>query len=277
MLTGEKPYSADTTAGLLEVIRKADGPNLVETVPPQVVPVFARAMARDPSSRPISARIFATELGQPSTLVLPLEGTDSGRLPAPPLGFEGSPDAATVVMPAAAKHSKSVTGNIAPEPVATGPSRRTVAVAGGLLLLVVIATLAMAGDSPEANEQGVPGSTTDSPTTTSSTLPATTTSTTSTTSTEATPTLLAAEISDLLADLEPPRYKPKDVKEVDDRVIKAIDQWEKGQREMATKSLEDAFTSLGRLPESEATEDLFALLVTLAEAMGFDVEDQDDD
>ena len=72
MLTGEKPYSADTTAGLLEMIRQSDGPNLAGKVPAEVVAAFARAMAKDPAMRHASARAFASALGQPSTLVLPV-------------------------------------------------------------------------------------------------------------------------------------------------------------------------------------------------------------
>ena len=113
--------------------------------------------------------------------------------------------------------------------------------------------------------------TTNSPTTTTPTTVA------STTLPDVTPASLAAEISEILATLEPPDYKPKDVREIEDRVNKAIDQWGKGQREMAAKSLEDAFTSLDKLPESEAHDELFVLLTTLTEEMGFTVESEDDD
>ncbi|MGZ5385511.1 MAG: hypothetical protein ACXWH0_16215, partial [Acidimicrobiia bacterium] len=88
---------------------------------------------------------------------------------------------------------------------------------------------------------------------------------------------LAVEIGDILAGLDAPEYKPKDVREIEDRVSKAIDQWGNDQREMAAKSLEDAFISLDKLPESEAHNELFVLLTTLTEEMGFQVESDDDD
>lgn len=284
MLTGERPYLADTTAGLLEMIRQSDGPILTGKVPPESVAAFERAMARDPAMRPASARAFASALGQPSTLVLPVALPD----PAPPLVvppvFNGSPDEATVLIPAAAKPAKPATAVVASKPRTAAPrprtaapktarsrSRRTTAIVGGLLLVVLIAAVMSgaldAGDGREADDQGVQGESTtaNAPTTSSSTtLP------------EVTPATLAAEISGILAGLDPPEYKPKDVKELEDRVSKAIDQWEEGEREKATTSLEDAFTSLEKLPDSEAHEELFVLLTTLTEEMGFSVENEGD-
>jgi hypothetical protein len=46
---------------------------------------------------------------------------------------------------------------------------------------------------------------------------------------------------------------------------------------MAAASLEDAFTSLEKLPESDAHNELFDLLSTLAEEMGFQVVGDEDD
>jgi hypothetical protein len=269
MLTGEKPFSAETTAGLLEMIRQGEGPDFGK-VPPEAVPGLARAMARDPAMRPGSAVAFASELGQHSTLVMPIAVPDVRPAAAPPQ-FAGSPDAATVLLPSVDKHSRPVTA-VARGPVATalGSSRRPMALAGGLALVVLIAAVAMTGDNPDA-DQGVRGE----PTTTSART-TTLTRATSTTVTEITPASLAAVIGDVLADLDPPEFKPKDVNELEDRVNKAVDQWGKGQREMAAASLEDAFTSLEKLPESDAHDELFDLLTTLAEEMGFQVVSDED-
>jgi len=282
MLTGEKPYSSGTTAGLLEMIRQGDGPDLAGKVPPEAVPALARALARDPAMRPDSARAFAAELNQPSTLVMPVAVIEPE--PLMPVLSEGSSDEPTVLMPASAKSAKAVTAVFAPVakpvtavasgPVATGRGspRRSLALSGGLVLLVVIAALAMTGDNPEVKQEGVQGesTTTNAPTSTLTTAIATTLA-------AVTPATLAVEIGDILAGLDPPEYKPKDVREIQDRVTRAVDQWGKGQSEMAASSLEDAFRSLEKLPESEAHDELFALLTSLTEEMGFEFEDDDDD
>lgn len=277
MLTGEKPYSADTTAGLLEMIRKGDGPDLVGKVPPEVVPALNRALARDPARRPDSASAFAAELDQPSTLVMPVGATDPENSPAAPFLSAGSSDEPTVLMPTAAGRAKPVPGVVAPvagDQAASGPgkSRRTIAIAGGLVLLVLIVALAVTADDLDANQEGVQGeaTTTDASTTTLTTAA-------STTLADVTPDSLEAEISAILAGLDPPDYKPKDVREVEERVSEAIDQWEEGQGEAAAQSLEDAFASLEKLPDSEAHDELFDLLSTLTEEMGFEVEDDGDD
>jgi len=284
MLTGEKPFSSDTTAGLLEKIRHGEGPDLTGKVPPAVVPALTKALARDPAVRPDSALAFAAELNQPSTLVLPIDATDPDPGRAPVL-IEGSSDDPTILLPIAAEPPKPVIAVVAPAAVApvaakpvtapatpSGSARRSMALAGGLLLLVLITALAMAGDNPDANEEGVQAEST-----TTNAPPTTLTTAASTTLAEVTPASLAVEIGDILAGLDPPDYKPKDVRELGDRVNKAIDQWGKGQSEMAAKSLEDAFTSLEKLPESEAHDELFVLLTALTEEMGFQVEMDDDD
>ena len=130
------------------------------------------------------------------------------------------------------------------------------------MLVVVIAALALTGDNPDQEES------------TTTTTPATTSTTAaSTTVTDATtPASVAAAITEALAGLDPPDYKPKDVKEVEDRVTKALDHWGSGRTEAAVESLEDAFVSLEKLPDSEARDGVFDLMTMLAEAMGFQVE-----
>ncbi len=284
MLTGEKPFSSDTTAGLLEMIRQGDGPDLAGKVSPAVVPVLAKALSRDPALRPDSALAFAAALNQPATLVLPIDLTEPEPVRGPVL-FEGSADEPTVLITPTAEPPKPVTAVVAPvavTPVAakpvtavatgSGSSGRPMAVAGGLLLLVLVAALAMAGDNSDPNRKRVQAA----PTTTSA--PTTTLTTAATTTlADVTPASLAAAIEVVLAGLDPPEYKPKDIREVQDRVNKAVDEWGKGQREMAAESLEDAFASLEELPESEAHDELFVLLTTLTEEMGFQVENDGDD
>jgi tRNA A-37 threonylcarbamoyl transferase component Bud32 len=282
MITGEKPFVGDTTAGLLEAIRLGDGPVFVGKVPAEVVPALSRAMDRDPSRRPVSARAFAAELRQPSTLVLPVM-VDQIEAPTTPPEADGSSDEATIVMPPVADRRgppaiRSVTR--APAPAPTGSSAKLLAATGGLALAVLIAAVAMAGAGPDAGKQALRNgsTTTEAPTTTSTATTApTNTTTVSTTLGEGTPAAVAAEISDLLAELEPPDYKPKDVREFEDRVTKAVEQWEEGQDEKAAETLGDAFNTLGKFPESEARDDLLALLIALTEAMGFEIDEEGED
>jgi serine/threonine protein kinase len=271
MLTGEKPYTAETTAGLLEMIRRGEGPDLGK-VPAEAAPALGRGMARDPARRPGSAGAFASELSRQSTLVLPVAVADV-RPKSPPELLAGSSDATTVLVPPVAQRSEPVTA-VASGPVTTGTGtpRRAMALAGGLSLAVLVAVLALAFDNPAGYQEN--------PEPPSTTIPAPTTTSTgaeSTTVTETTPASLAAAIGGILAGLDPPEYKPKDLKEVEDRVDRAVDQWGTGQRERAAASLEDAFSSLENLPASDERDELFDLLNTLAEEMGFQVASDDDD
>ena len=272
MLTGAKPYSAETTAGLLEMIRAGDGPDLGK-VPPEAVPALARGLARDPALRPGSARAFASELAQQSTLVLPVAVPDVSPADAP-VGLAGSSEEPTVlVAPGSRPVAAPAVRRPAAGPPATKPqsavppaatrerSRRPLALAGGLVLVLLVAALALTGDNPDQEES------------TTTTTPATTSTTAaSTTVTDPTPASLAAAITEALAGLDPPDYKPKDVKEVEDRVNKALDQWGSGRTETAVESLDDAFVSLEKLADSEARDGVFDLMTMLAEAMGFQVE-----
>ncbi|HKY48400.1 MAG TPA: serine/threonine-protein kinase, partial [Acidimicrobiia bacterium] len=120
MLTGEKPYSAETTAGLLEMIRAGEGPDLGK-LPPEAVPALARGLARDPGLRPDSARAFASELARDSTLVLPVALPDVSRA-APPVVFAGSSDEATVLLPPDDKRSQPVMAPAPQPPPAAHPA-----------------------------------------------------------------------------------------------------------------------------------------------------------
>ena len=275
MLTGEKPFSADTTAGLLEAIRNGEGPRLADKVPPQAVPALSRALARDPVGRPGSARAFAAELGQLSTLVLPVGVVEPHQLPAAVLS-PGSPEDPTVLL---APTSDPPT---APElvEVAKGNSGRMMAVAGGLTLLVVIAALNFMG-GPDGETPVVTASTV-SPTTTT-TAPATTTTapvatTTGGPATSAVETLesLVAEVSAVLSGLEAPEFKPKDVREFQNRVNRSIEQWQEGELGQSSVSMRDAMKSLGDFSESEARDDLMTLLIRMAQMMQLEIAEGDD-
>ena len=288
MLTGEKPFTADTTAGLLDAIRRADGPLLSGKVPEDAAPAIARAMSRDPSLRPESARAFAAELAQNGTLVMPLDGTRSGDPPASPMPTVGSPDEPTIQM-IPVPGTPVPFGNPDPSPMAvpelasppdpearSGMRGRTMAATGVLALLVLVAAMALSGEDPAGPDtSGASTSTTTTTVITTTTIVTTAIVTTAppTTAAQSAPALLAGQISDLLGGLQPPDYKPKDVKEVEDRVYRAIDQWENDDSEAALETLNDALARVGEFPESETRDELVALLAELAEAMGLDKDD----
>ena len=271
MLTGERPFAADTTAGLLEAIRNGKGPVLAGKVPPQAIPALARALARDPIDRPGSARAFAAELGLPTTLVLPVGAAEPHQARAPVV-MPGSPEDPTV--PLAPKPYDRRPSEAAPERVEVAPkgkSGRMLAAAGGLVVLAVIAALNLMGALDE------------DPVVTASTAPLTTTtasvtSTTGITTTSAVETLesLVADVSALLAGLQAPEFKPKDVRDFQNRVVKSIELFQEGNLEKSATSMGDAMSSLDEFPESQTREDLMAVLIRLAQMMDLEFDEGDD-
>ncbi len=139
MLTGEKPFQADTTAGLLEAIRQATGPSSLERFRPGH-PGPGPGYGPGPSDRPGSAEAFAAELSNPPLWSCPL-----GALPVVrPVGagcvarFTEEPTVLCRNLPVI-----PITGGVhsSRPSEAKGNSGRMFAAAGGLALLVVIAAL----------------------------------------------------------------------------------------------------------------------------------------
>ena len=263
MLTGEKPFSADTTASLLEAIRHGEGPVLTGKVPPQAVPALARALARDPAGRPGSAKAFAAELVQPSTLVLPVGALPVDE-PVAPVVSPGSPEDPTVLLPPSVGEPRSPAAALEPVEEAKGNSGRMIAAASGLALLVVIAALNLLGGDGEAQNSPSTTAGTDPPTTTAS---VTTTTGATTTSAVETMESLVAEMNAVLAGPAGSDFKRKDVRDFQNRLIKSIEQWQEGDLKESANSMEDAMKSVEEFPESEARDDLVLLLVRLAQIM----------
>ena len=289
MLAGEKPYRAETTAGLLEAIRRADGPVLAGKVPPEAAPALARALSGEPAARPDSAKAFAAELSEPGTLVLPPAAprTEEPEPMAP--GRVSSPDEPTILVSPAVPQAMQSEGlgvprSEEPAPVAPAAQRagsaKLVAIAGGVVILAAVAALALSNGGPDADAASgttatAPPSSSTSPTTIPTTLATTAPATTGSTSpVESVPVLLAGQITDLLDGLGPPDYKPKDVREIDEGVHRAIEKWEEGDAEGAASALGQAASQVDRFPESETRDALLGLLAELAEAMS--LEEQDD-
>jgi hypothetical protein len=156
-----------------------------------------------------------------------------------------------------------------------------------ILLLVTVLALAAAalfnrlGDE-QATDTTTPATsaptvaTTPAPTTTlppTTTLaPTTTTPPTTTPTTVPTPESVAGEIGLLLASLKPPVFKNRDVRQVEDRVEQALEQWQSGDRDDLQRELERAFGEAADLEDSPERTLLVDRLTQLAELMGFRVD-----
>jgi serine/threonine-protein kinase len=256
LLTGTKPFVAETTPSLVEAIRSSDPPDLRGKVSPQIEAALLRALDKDPRRRPATAGEFSRELALNTTLILsPVEEVPIS--PPPPVEA-GSDDPTVVITREGGPGGRSPGGRR----WRSGPA---IAGAGAVVVLTIALLLGPAGADPDARESDPA----DTPTTT---IPPFTTGLETTTTTVAGPLDIAAEIEDRLAGLGPPRYRQKDLREIEERVEGAVEAWQEDERERAADRLEAAFAKVGDLPDSDQTDGLFELLVELAEAMGFRVE-----
>jgi hypothetical protein len=87
-----------------------------------------------------------------------------------------------------------------------------------------------------------------------------------------TPESVAGEIGLLLASLKPPVFKNRDVRQVEDRVEQALEQWQSGDRDDLQRELERAFGEAADLEDSPERTLLVDRLTQLAELMGFRVD-----
>jgi serine/threonine protein kinase len=280
LLTGRPPFTAETPAALLEAVRNSEPPSLGGVAPDQMATEVARAMSKDPAQRPSTAGVFAAGLMGSTTLVLgsPLPSrrpmSTSGSKSAREKGGSEEPTvvtAATTVSPVPPP-PRSV------EPVSQWTRWPLVATLLGVLAL---AAAAMSNDQDPRDADDARGAlpvvettttipmTTTAPTTT---IPTTTTTVPTTITLVDTPESVASEIASLLATLQPPQFKPKDVKAVDDRLDSAMEEWETGDRDELIQELERVFEAVGDLETSQERVELTDQLVHLAELMGFDVE-----
>jgi hypothetical protein len=119
--------------------------------------------------------------------------------------------------------------------------------------------------------------TTPAPTTTlppATTLAPTTTQppTTTPTTIAPTPESVAGEIGLLLASLEPPLFRNRDVNQIEASVESALEEWQAQDREDLQRELERAFNEAADLEDSPERTLLVERLTQLAELMGFRVD-----
>ena len=270
LLSGQPPYQAPTPAALLEAVRIGDLPDLRGVVPDQMALAVAGAMARDPVSRPQSAGAFAATLMGSATMVMAT--TVIAATPASPLVPRGSEEPTVVTE---RKHAAT------PAPVPSG--RRRASRLPLLLLVLAVAVVAAAAMTDDPGDGGgtLPAPTTTvaqvtttlppPPTTTTTTIPTTTTVPTTTT-TVVTAEVVAGEIGALLAGMSPPDFRRQDVRQVEDRLERVMEEWEGDNRDELRRELERAFEEVADLEQSTEREELTARLIQLSELMGFRVD-----
>jgi serine/threonine-protein kinase len=263
MLAGRPPFEAANVGALMDAIRSGQIPP-DPSVPDEILSRISEAMSVDPERRPATAGAFANSLLASTTLVLHPEVRtgDPSTTPA-----EEASENPTLV----------ISGDgTTPRP---DRSRRTWLVASLLALAALLATAYaivsnQAGGvlSAETTEPALaPTSTAAAPTTTT-TL---TTTTTVPTTAVATPASIATEIRAHLEALEAPTFKPKDVREISDRLDALMEAWSEGEDNL-DKKLEELLAKVQNLPESPQREHLEEHVHELADAMGIELDDDDD-
>jgi serine/threonine protein kinase/WD40 repeat protein len=137
MLTGEKPYKADTPAMVLVKQMTEPVPRILElqpALPPICETVIARAMAKDPADR----------FQQATELTQTLRGTDPPHSPVPhSLVSAPSPGRSPATAPQRRREAPVVPPTVVETDAATvvsgaKPQRRWLYLGGGLLLLIVV-------------------------------------------------------------------------------------------------------------------------------------------
>jgi serine/threonine-protein kinase len=260
LLAGRPPYQAGTPAALLDAVRQEAPPSLRGMAPDQMASAVSSAMARDPAARPATAGEFAAAMIGSATLVM-----GPGMVSPLPGGIALGSEDPTVV------------SDLPLAPV--GPAERTPTrrvrwpLAAGLLALLALAATAMTIDrDPGSAEEGsaLAAATITAVTSTTTTVPTTTTAPTTTLAD--TPESTAEDIAGLLAALGPPEFSPREVRQVEERLQRVMEEWQDDDREELRRELERAFESVDDLEPSEEREELTALLVQLADLMGFEVE-----
>jgi hypothetical protein len=145
------------------------------------------------------------------------------------------------------------------------------------LAAILLLAWAMQTPAEPKDERAAATSTTAASTTSSTAAPSTTSTTTTTIPIATTPEGIAAEIEMSLAQLRPPDFHPKDVKDIGDKLDQVMREWEEGDQDKVAGELKSAVEKVDKLSESSERDDLLELFDRLADAMGIDIENLDED
>ena len=252
---------------MLEAVRRSEPSNLAGVAPQDLVTAVSAGMSKDPRRRPQTAVAFASGLTG-ATLVMesdpPAELVDHL---APTLLMVGSDEPTLINTPSASIPAE-------PTPV-TGKSPRwpLLAVLVGLIAIAVAAASFADRDAAESDQREagplVGGTTTTALVTT---VPPTTFTSAPATTVLDTPAMVALETRSLLGALEPPQFKPKDVRRVEDRLDKVMEVWERGNGDDLAGEFEKLLDAVADLDESAQRDELTASLIQLAGVMGLEVD-----
>jgi hypothetical protein len=229
-----------------------------------------RALDKAPEQRPDTATALATSLLAGTTIPIPIE---SPPVPEPANETPRPTGDDTIVM-------------ATPSPSGESSSKTR----GPLVLLAAFAAvLALALLAYNLRPSGVPAAaattTTTSPATTTSTIASTTTTGAPTTTTGAPtttispndPASIAMAITDVLSGMGPPEFKPKETRDIEEKLDEVLERAGDDDREKLADGLEKAFEEVEDLDESSERDQLQELFVRLAESYGFDVSKPEDD
>ncbi|HKX76481.1 MAG TPA: serine/threonine-protein kinase [Acidimicrobiia bacterium] len=267
MVTGRKPFAAPTTAELFAAIRDQQPPAMAGAVPRSVERAVIQALDKNPERRPPTAGEFAAELAQDATLVF------ESPPPAAP------PEPESTVLTSGPEEPTMVTAP--PQAVTTSRPGRKLPLVGVLVGLLVVAALVAwratpNGDADEVSE--MPAAATSDTTladTTTSEATTTTSGSTTTSTVRQSVALILEDIDRHLATMGPPTFRPPDLREIGRHVDEAAQHWQEGDNSKAADQLQKAFDATTKLADTEQRDELVDLLVSLAEAMGFEVEPAD--
>jgi serine/threonine-protein kinase len=257
MLSGKPPFRADNVGALLTAIRNGEVTPLTEAAE-GVAATVARALSTDPAKRPASAGAFAAGLVASTTL--PLDGVLIAVSGPEPIGTSQSEDP-TLVMTGARREPEKYHRF----------SRRWALAAISIGALALALALTFDGLEPEATGMTPVEA---AATSTSTTGTSTTTSSTTSTTIADTPETMATVIETALAGLQPPEFKPKEVREIEEALDAVMKKWSEGDMEDIVKKFEDLFEAVTELPGSQERQEITEMVIRLAELMSLDVREE---
>ena len=262
LLTGSTPFQAENVGATIAAIQSGASPDFTGMAT-ENLSAIRRALAPDPAERQDTATEFADALTVGGTLPLAMAM-------AAVANRSSSSDEPTRVLAA--------TPGPTPPPRRKGWSRNWGLMAVPALAAILLLAWAMQTPAEPKDERAAATSTTAASTTSSTAAPSTTTTTTTTTIPIAiTPEGIAAEIEMSLAQLRPPDFHPKDVKDIGDKLDQVMMEWEEGDQDKVAGELKSAVEKVDKLSESSERDDLLELFDRLADAMGIDIENLDED
>lgn len=261
MITGEPPFAAETVPALLTKITNELPPDLGPLVTPEIASGIASALDKDPSARPETARRLAMAMRAGTTM--PLE---PGMVTPTTAGLRKNQAATEPTM-------------VLTNPPSDKPPRRQillpVSLLGVALLAVLLALSAGLGEEvgafPETSTSTTMITSTSTTATTTSTSTTTTTVPSTTTTALRTPDQILTAIAAVTQKMDPPEFKPKEIRELEKLFDEVAERAERDDRQRLAEELQKALDKVLDLTEGQIKSELVDLVVLLAESYDFSV------